>query len=88
MLIPKLLLPVLVYEISTSTVESIEGKISRFTRKWLGVPPGLTDVAMICRKAKLRLPLKSIVEDYKYGKATLMTMFEDSEDPAVRSIQP
>ncbi|GFN81807.1 polyprotein [Plakobranchus ocellatus] len=43
---------------------------------------------MCCRKAKLGLPLKSIVEEYKCGKARLMTMLEDSEDPAVRSIQP
>ncbi|GFN84843.1 cathepsin d [Plakobranchus ocellatus] len=41
---------------------------------------------MICRKAKLRLPLKSIVEEYKCGKATLMTMLEDSEDPAVAGL--
>ncbi|GFO35031.1 reverse transcriptase [Plakobranchus ocellatus] len=49
----------------------------------------LIGVAMYCRKAKLRLPLKSIVEEYTCGKARLMTMFEDSEeDPAVTSIQP
>ncbi|GFN83881.1 reverse transcriptase [Plakobranchus ocellatus] len=56
MLIPKLSWPFLVYDISTSIVESIEAKINRFTRAWLGVPPGLTDVAMYYRKAKLRLP--------------------------------
>ena len=65
MLIPKLLWPLLVYEICSTTVETIEAKISKFTRRWLGVPPGLTDVAMYCRKAKLRLPLKSILEEYK-----------------------
>ncbi|GFN82449.1 reverse transcriptase [Plakobranchus ocellatus] len=43
---------------------------------------------MHSRKAKLKLSLKSIVEEYKCGKARLMTMLEDSEDPAVRSIQP
>ena len=88
MLIPKLLWPLLVYEISTTTVEAIEAKINRFTRKWLGVPPGLTDVALYCRKAKLRLPLKSVVVEYKCGKARLMSMLEDSEDPVVRAVQP
>ncbi|GFO11360.1 polyprotein [Plakobranchus ocellatus] len=44
-------------------------------------------VAMYCRKAKLRLPLKSIVQDYKSGKARLVTMLEDAEDLTVRSIQ-
>ncbi|GFN91262.1 reverse transcriptase [Plakobranchus ocellatus] len=74
MLIPKLLWPLLEYEISTSTVESIEAKINRFIRKWLGIRPCLTDVAMCCLKAKLRLSLKSIVEEYKCGKARLTTM--------------
>ena len=88
MLIPKLLWPLLVYDISTTTVELMEAKVNRFTRKWLGVPPGLTDVAMYCRQAKLRLPLKSIVEEYKCGKARLLTMLEDSDDPIVKAIQP
>ncbi|GFN79314.1 reverse transcriptase [Plakobranchus ocellatus] len=67
MFIPKLLWPLLVYDIYPTTVEAIEGKINK--RKWLGVPPpGLSDVAMYCRKAKLKLPMKSILEDYKCGK--------------------
>ena len=88
MLIPKLLWPLLVYEICSTTAEAIEAKINKFTRRWLGVPPGLTDVAMYCRKAKLRLPLKSIFEEYKCGKATLLSMVEDSEDPVVKTVQP
>ena len=88
MLIPKLLWPLLVYEICSTTVEAIEAKINKFTRRWLGVPPGQTDVAMYCRKAKLRLPLKSILEEYKCGKARLLSMLEDSEDPVVKTVQP
>ncbi|GFN97769.1 reverse transcriptase [Plakobranchus ocellatus] len=88
MLIPKLLWPLLVYEISTSTAESIEAKMNRFTRKWLGIPPCLINVAMYYCKAMLRRPLKSIVEEYKCGKVRLMTMHENSEVPAVRSLQP
>ena len=60
MLIPKLLWPILIYEIYSTTVEAIEAKINKFTRRWLGVPPGLTDVAMYCQKAKLKLPIRSL----------------------------
>ena len=49
---------------------------------------GLTDVAMYCRKAKLRLPLISILEEYKCDKARLLSMLEDSEDPVVKTVQP
>ena len=88
MLIPKLLWPLLVYEICSTTVEAIEAKINKYTRRWLGAPLGLTDVAMYCRKAKLRLPQKSILEEYKCGKARLLSMLEDSEDPIVKTVQP
>ncbi|KAK3698838.1 hypothetical protein RRG08_028693 [Elysia crispata] len=87
-LISKLLWPLLVYEICSTTVEAIAAKINKPTRRWLGVPPRLTDVAMYCRKAKLRLPLKSILEEYKCGKARLLSMLEDSEDPVVKTVQP
>ena len=88
MLIPMLLWPLLVYEIETTTVETMEAKINKFTRKWLGVPPGLSDVALYCRQAKLRLPLKSITEEYKVGKTRLQLMLQDSSDDVVRMIQP
>ena len=87
MLIPKLLWPLLIYDICISTVESIEAKVNKFTRKWLGVPPCLTDVALYCRQATLRLPLKSIIEEYKVGKARLLTMLEDSKDKTVKTAQ-
>ena len=51
----------LVYEIATSTVESMEAKINKYTQKWLGLLPGLSDVALYCRRAKLELPFKPIV---------------------------
>ncbi|GFN73592.1 reverse transcriptase [Plakobranchus ocellatus] len=71
----------LVYDICPSTVEAIEAKINKYTRKWLGVPPGLSDVSMYCRKAKLKLPMKSILEEYKCGKARLLIMLEESMIP-------
>ena len=88
MLIPKLLWPLLIYDICVSTVEMCEAKLNKFTRKWLGVPPGLTDVALYCRQARLKLPLKSLVEEYKAGKARLLAMLEDSKDVVVRAIRP
>ena len=88
MIIPELLWPLLVYEICSTTVEAIETQINKFTRRWLGVLLGLTDVAIYCRKAKLRLPLKFILEEFKCGKARLLSMLEDSEDPVVKTVQP
>ena len=88
MLIPKLLWPLQIYEIGLSTVEAIERRISCCTRKWLGLPPGLTTVALYSRSAKLRLPLKSVVEEYKSGKARLQMMLTYSSDSAISNIKP
>jgi hypothetical protein len=88
MLIPKLLWPLLIYEIGLSTVEAIERRISSCTRKWLGLPPGLTTVALYSKNAKLRLPLKSVVEEFKTGKARLQMMLKYSPDSAISSIEP
>ena len=60
--------------------------MNKLTRRWLWVPPGLTDVAMYCRKAKLKLPMKSIVEENKCGKARRLSMLEDSVDLVVKTV--
>ncbi|GFN99519.1 reverse transcriptase [Plakobranchus ocellatus] len=88
MLISKLLWPLLVYDICSTIVEVIKAKINKYTRKWLGGFPVLSDVAMYCRKAKLNIPMKSILEEYKLGKARLLTMLEESDDPVVKTVQP
>ena len=72
----------------TSTVEAMEAKINKYTRKWLGVPPGLSDVALYCRRVKLNLPFKSTVDEYKAGKVRLQVMLETSKDEVVREVQP
>ena len=86
--IPMLLWPLLVYEFATSAVDKMEAKINKFTRKWLGLPPGLSDVALYCRQAKLKLPFRSIVEEFKSGKIRLQMMLDDSKDKVVKSLNP
>ncbi|GFS08786.1 reverse transcriptase [Elysia marginata] len=87
MLFPKFLRPRLVYDICCSTVESIESKINKYARTWPRVSPGLLDVAMYCIKAKLKLPMKSVLEEYKCGKVRLVTILEDYDDPVVKTVQ-
>jgi len=86
MLIPKLLWPLQIYEIGLNAVEGIEKKINKFTRKWLGLPPGLTSVGLYSRAAKLKLPLKAITEEFQAGKVRLQHMLTYSHDTAVKAI--
>ena len=78
--IPKLLWPLMVYEIGLCAVERIEQKIGSYTRKWLGLPPGLTSVALYSRSAKLKLPLRSVVEEFKVSKVRSQMMLSYSSD--------
>ena len=86
--IPMLLWPLLIYEVATSTVESEEAKINKYTRKWLGLPPDLFDVALYCRQAKSKLLFKSIVEESKSGKIRLQMMLVDSKNEVIKSLKP
>lgn len=49
---------------------------------------GLPDVVMYCRQAKLKLPLKSIVKEFKSEKVTLQMMLDDSKDKVIKSLNP
>ena len=66
----------------------MEAKINKYTRKWLGLPSVLSDVALYCRQAKLKLPLKSIVEEFKPGKIRLQMMLDDSKEEVIKSLNP
>ena len=83
-----LLWPILVYKIATTMVESMEAKINKYTWKWLGLPPGLSDVALYSRQAKLKLPFKSLVEEFKSGKIRFQMILDESKDKVIKSLKP
>jgi hypothetical protein len=61
--------------ITLSTVKSMERKPNRYLRRWLGIASPQQDCT-----AKLRLPLSSVVEEFKTGKAHLIMTLKDSRD--------
>ena len=87
-LLPRLLWPLTIYEIGLSVVEKLERKVNRYTRKWLGLPPALSSVALYSRSTSLRLPLRSIVEEYKLSKIRTQWMLNNSADSRIREVKP
>ena len=87
-LLPRLLWPLQVYEVSLTRVEAIQRHISKFLRKWLGVPPCFSNVGLYSGTAALQLPLSSLEEEFKVGKARLHLMLRDSPDEVVRHVNP
>ena len=51
----------------------------------MGVPNSLTNVALYSSSTKLKLPMLSLVKEYKLGKARLFQMLRDSRDPLVKN---
>lgn len=84
-LLPRIAWPLLLYEITATTVEKLERTINKHLRKWLGLPPIFTSIGLYSRTSKLQLPFTSLVEEYKVGKARLVMTLKDSKDEKVRA---
>ncbi|XP_061778568.1 uncharacterized protein LOC133569990 [Nerophis ophidion] len=82
--LPRLLWPLLVYEVPVSTVESLERKLNTYLRRWLGVPRSFCSIGLYSTGSKLQLPITSVVEEYKVTKTRQAMMLRDSKDERVR----
>ena len=66
----------------------MERLISKYPKKWLGVPNSITNVTLCISLTKLKLPTLSLVKEFKLGKAQLFQMLRDSHDLLVKNTQP
>ncbi|XP_052271754.1 uncharacterized protein LOC127872461 [Dreissena polymorpha] len=83
-LLPRLIWPLMLYEVPSTTVEALERITSRHLRKWLGVPPSFTSIGLYGKSNKLQLSLSSLVEEFKTAKARLVLTLRDSPDEFIR----
>ena len=86
-LLPRLLWPLTVYEVSLTTVEKLEALISSYIRKWLGVPRCLSRVGLY-GKGILQLPVSALTEEFKCAKVRLEMTLVESRDKCVREAAP
>ncbi|XP_045174487.2 uncharacterized protein LOC123535800 [Mercenaria mercenaria] len=78
--LPRLVWPLMVYELPLTTVEKLEQAISKHLRRWLGLPPSFTSIGLYGHSNKLQLPINSLVEEFKVAKARLLLTLRDSKD--------
>ena len=83
-LLPRLIWPLMLYEVPNTTVEALERITSRHLRKWLGVPPSFTSIGLYGKTNKLQFPLSSLVEEFKVAKSRLVLTQRDSPDELIR----
>ncbi|XP_077372334.1 uncharacterized protein LOC144033646 [Festucalex cinctus] len=84
-ILPRLLWPMLVYDVPMTTVECLERKVSSFLRKWLGLPRSLSSIALYGRNNKLTLPFSSLKEEFMVTRAREVLLYRDSSDNRVSS---
>lgn len=83
--LPRILWPLLVYEVPVSTVEALEKTISQFLRRWLGLPRSLSSIALYGHSNKLHLPFSGLTEEFKVTRAREVLMYRNSADDKVAS---
>ncbi|XP_029943214.1 uncharacterized protein LOC115385372 [Salarias fasciatus] len=81
--LPRLLWPLLVYEVPMSTVETLERTISQFLRRWLGLPRSLSSIALYGHSTMLQLPISGLSEEFMVTRAREVMMYRDSADKKV-----
>ncbi|KAL3991499.1 leucine-rich repeat-containing protein 16 [Sarotherodon galilaeus] len=82
-ILPRILWPLLVYEVPISTVEGFEMRISRFLRRWLGLPRSLSSIALYGHNNKLKLPFSSLSEEFMVSQSRELLQYRESSDPRV-----
>ncbi|XP_029958217.1 uncharacterized protein LOC115396474 [Salarias fasciatus] len=82
-ILPRILWPLLVYDVPLSTVETLERKVNSHLRRWLGLPRSLSSAALYGYSNKLQLPLKSLEEEFTVTKTRAVLQYRDSVDPKV-----
>ncbi|XP_054628013.1 uncharacterized protein LOC129179159 [Dunckerocampus dactyliophorus] len=83
--LPRVLWPLLVYEVPLSTVETLERRISTYLRRWMGFPRSLCSVALYGRTNKLQLPFSSLDEEFRVSRTSEALLYRDSKDSKVAS---
>ena len=84
-ILPRLLWPLLVYDVPLTTVEGFERKVSGYLRRWLGLPRSLSSIALYGCENKLRLPFSSLTEEFMVTRAREVLLYRDSSDTKVSS---
>ena len=87
-LLPRLMWPLTMYEVGLPTVEAMERCINRLTRKWLGLTPRLSSVALDSRSAKLKMPFRCVAEEFRISKIRTHLMINNSTDTTICGSKP
>ena len=64
MLIPRLMWPLRIYNIPLTTIDNLQKLLTKFIKKWLGIPANLSTASLYSKSTKLRLPFSELQEEF------------------------
>ena len=70
------------YDIPTHAV--LERTVSKYLRRRIGVPPSFTNIGLYRKTTKLKLPLSSVLDEFKVSTTRMVITLRDSRDQVVR----
>ncbi len=82
-ILPRILWPLLIYEVPMTVVEGFEQNVSSYLRRWLGLPRSLSNIGLYGNTNKLRLPFSSVREEFIVARAREHLQYSASRDAKV-----
>ena len=79
-ILPRILWPLMLYEVAITTVEGMERKISGYLRRWLGLPKSLSSAALYGTSNAIQLPFRGLKEEFVVTRTREAIMYRDSRD--------
>ncbi|XP_058485986.1 uncharacterized protein LOC131459868 [Solea solea] len=82
-ILPRILWPLLVYEVPISTVEGFERRVSWYLQRWLGLSRSLSSIALYGQSNILRIPISSLNEEFMVSRTREVLQYRESSDHKV-----
>ncbi len=82
-ILPRILWPLLIYEVPMTVVEGFEQKVSSYLCRWLGLPRSPRNIGLYGNTNKLRLPFSSVREEFIVTRAREHLQYSGSRDAKV-----
>jgi hypothetical protein len=81
--LPRLLWPLLIYEMPLSAAEEMQVEVTKFLRRWFGVPRSFSSIGFYATGNKLQLPIRSVVEEIKVTKVRQQITLKESNNTVI-----
>ena len=78
-ILPRILWPLMLYEVAITTVEGMERKISGYLRRWLGLPKSLSSAALYETTNAIQLPFRGFKVEFVVTRTREAILYRNSK---------